>query len=84
MQLFAATTLYAKISKQWEEVPKSEYLALQTRMFEVLKSPGTSKVALPKLCQAVSINLFKFIKIIYFILVLSCLCISVSSFYNYI
>lgn len=54
VQFFAATTLHAKISKQWEEVPNSEYLGLQARILEVLKSPGTSKLALSRLCQAVS------------------------------
>lgn len=56
VQFFAASTLHAKISKQWEEVPNTEYLGLQTRILEVLKNPGTSKLALSRLCQAVNKN----------------------------
>ncbi|XP_003423892.1 importin-13 isoform X1 [Nasonia vitripennis] len=54
VQFFAATTLHAKISKQWEEVPNSEYLGLQVRVLEVLKHPGTSKIVLTRLCQALA------------------------------
>jgi hypothetical protein len=54
VQFFGATTLYTKISKQWEEVPKSEYLGLRARILQVLKCPGTSKIVLLRLCQAVS------------------------------
>lgn len=56
VQFFAATTLHSKISKHWNEVPKTEYLGLQARILETLKNPGTSKLVLGRLCQAVSIN----------------------------
>ncbi|XP_014211303.1 importin-13 isoform X2 [Copidosoma floridanum] len=54
VQYFAANALHEKISKQWEEVPKSDYLDLRNRLFEVLKHPGTSTVVLTKLCQALA------------------------------
>ncbi|KAJ8687571.1 hypothetical protein QAD02_023365 [Eretmocerus hayati] len=54
VQYFAATTLHSKISKQWEEVPKSEYLDLQSRILNLLKSPHTSNVALSRLCQSLA------------------------------
>ncbi|XP_011501749.1 PREDICTED: importin-13 [Ceratosolen solmsi marchali] len=54
VQFFAATTLYTKISKQWEEVPKSEYPGLRARILEVLECPGTSKIVLLRLCQVLA------------------------------
>ncbi|XP_058808570.1 importin-13 [Phymastichus coffea] len=54
IQFFAANTLHLKISKQWSEVPKTEYLALQAKILEVLKNSGTSKLVLEKLCQALA------------------------------
>lgn len=52
-QFYGATTLHAKISKQWNEVPKNEYPALQERLLNFMKQPNTPKVVLSKLCQAV-------------------------------
>lgn len=62
-QFYAATTLHAKISKQWEEVPKSEYPALQERLINFMKQPNMPKVVLSKLCHAVIfyLNLFNLI-----------------------
>lgn len=54
MQFFAANTLHIKITKQWEEVPKSDYLELRNRILEVLIYPGTSKLITSRLCQVVS------------------------------
>ncbi|XP_071874439.1 importin-13-like protein cdm [Bombus fervidus] len=53
-QFYAATTLHAKISKQWDEVPKSEYPALQERLINFMKQPNMPKVVLSKLCQALA------------------------------
>ncbi|XP_393480.5 importin-13 [Apis mellifera] len=53
-QFYAATTLHAKISKQWEEVPKSEYPALQERLINFMKQPNMPKVVLSKLCHALA------------------------------
>ncbi|XP_076181025.1 importin-13-like protein cdm isoform X2 [Ptiloglossa arizonensis] len=54
VQFFAATTLHAKISKQWDEVPKNEYPALQERLLNIMKQPNTPKFVLSKLCQALA------------------------------
>ncbi|XP_060830176.1 importin-13 [Bombus pascuorum] len=53
-QFYAATTLHAKISKQWDEVPKSEYPVLQERLINFMKQPNMPKVVLSKLCQALA------------------------------
>ncbi|XP_034190209.1 importin-13-like protein cdm isoform X1 [Osmia lignaria lignaria] len=53
-QFYGATTLHAKISKQWNEVPKNEYPALQERLLNFMKQPNTPKVVLSKLCQALA------------------------------
>ncbi|KOC61669.1 Importin-13 [Habropoda laboriosa] len=53
-QFYAATTLHAKISKQWDEVPKSEYPALQERLINFMKQPNMPKNVLSKLCQALA------------------------------
>ncbi|XP_015189015.1 PREDICTED: importin-13 [Polistes dominula] len=54
VQFFAATTLHAKISKQWEEVPKSEYPILQARLLNSIKQENTPKFVLIKLCQSLA------------------------------
>lgn len=53
-QFYAATTLHAKISKQWDELPNSEYPALQERLINFMKQPNMPKVVLSKLCQALA------------------------------
>ena len=53
VQFFAANTLYSKISRQWDEVPSNEFLALQHRLLTVMKETRASKLVLSKLCQAV-------------------------------
>ncbi|XP_076757498.1 importin-13-like protein cdm [Xylocopa sonorina] len=53
-QFYAATTLHAKISKQWNEVPKNEYPALQERLVNAIKQPNMPKIVLSKLCQALA------------------------------
>ncbi|KAG7212278.1 hypothetical protein KM043_012606 [Ampulex compressa] len=54
VQFFAATTLHAKISKQWDEVPKNEYPALRDRLLNSMKQSNTPKFVLSKLCQALA------------------------------
>lgn len=54
VQFFAATTLYAKISKQWDEVPKTEYPALRERLLNSIKQSNIPKFVLSKLCQALA------------------------------
>nr|XP_003702479.1 PREDICTED: importin-13 [Megachile rotundata]XP_012138788.1 PREDICTED: importin-13 [Megachile rotundata] len=54
VQFYGANTLHAKISKQWNEVPKNEYSALQERLLNFMKQPNTPKVVLSKLCQALA------------------------------
>lgn len=54
VQFFAASTLHAKISKQWDEVPKNEYSALQERLLNSIKQSNTPKFVLSKLCQALA------------------------------
>lgn len=54
VQFFAASTLHAKISKQWEEVPKSEYPILQERLLNSIKQVNTPKFVLTKLCQSLA------------------------------
>lgn len=53
VQFFAATTLHAKISKQWDEVPKNEYPVLRERLLSSITQSNTPKFVLSKLCQAV-------------------------------
>ena len=54
MRFFGATALFEKISKQWEEVPESQHLALRSQIIHFLKIPGTSNIVLSKLCKSVS------------------------------
>ncbi|XP_078043776.1 importin-13-like protein cdm [Augochlora pura] len=54
VQFFAATTLHAKISKHWNEVPKNEYPALRDRLLNCIKQPSIPKFILSKLCQALA------------------------------
>ncbi|XP_031829662.1 importin-13-like protein cdm isoform X2 [Nomia melanderi] len=54
VQFFAATTLYAKISKHWDEVPQNEYPALRDRLLNNIKQPNIPKFILSKLCQALA------------------------------
>ncbi|XP_015607837.1 importin-13 isoform X2 [Cephus cinctus] len=53
-QFFGATTLHSKISKQWNEIPTSEYSALRQRLLNCLKQPHTPKLVLSRLCQALA------------------------------
>jgi len=53
VQFFAATTLHAKISKQWNEVPVAEYPVLRERLLNSVKRPNIPLCILTKLCQAV-------------------------------
>lgn len=54
VQFFAATTLHAKITKQWSEVPVSDYNDLRNRILNLMKSSTTSKLVLARLCQALA------------------------------
>ncbi|XP_011307271.1 importin-13 [Fopius arisanus] len=54
VQFFAATTLHAKISKQWNEVPPSDYSDLRNRILTLMKNSTTSKLVLARLCQALA------------------------------
>ncbi|KAL6260843.1 hypothetical protein P5V15_008368 [Pogonomyrmex californicus] len=54
VQFFAATTLHAKISKQWNEVPEIEYPVLRERLLNSLRRPNTPSCILTKLCQALA------------------------------
>ncbi|XP_063988232.1 importin-13 [Diachasmimorpha longicaudata] len=54
VQFFAATTLHAKISKQWNEVPVSDYIDLRNRILNLMKNTTTSKLVLTRLCQALA------------------------------
>ncbi|XP_015108819.1 importin-13 [Diachasma alloeum] len=54
VQFFAATTLHAKISKQWNEVPVSDYNDLRNRILSLMKNSTTSKLVLARLCQALA------------------------------
>ncbi|XP_047351104.1 importin-13 [Vespa velutina] len=54
VQFFAATTLHAKISKQWDEVPKNEYPVLRERLLSSITQSNTPKFVLSKLCQALA------------------------------
>lgn len=54
VQFFAATTLHAKISKQWDEVPENEYPILRERLLNSLRQTNTPKFVLTKLCQALA------------------------------
>lgn len=53
MQFFAATTLHAKISKQWDEVPQIEYPMLKERLLNSMRGTNTPTFVFAKLCQAV-------------------------------
>lgn len=53
VQFFAATTLHAKISKQWNEVPEAEYAVLKERLLNSVRRPNIPLCILIKLCQAV-------------------------------
>ncbi|KAK0074782.1 hypothetical protein PV325_007812 [Microctonus aethiopoides] len=57
VQLFSATTLHAKISKQWEEVPVSEYPVLKNYLLGALTSQAIPKLVLTRLCEAFAIFL---------------------------
>ncbi|XP_014226854.1 importin-13 [Trichogramma pretiosum] len=54
VQFYAANTLYSKISKQWCEVPKSEYSALQSQIIQALKHSSGTKIIASRLCQALA------------------------------
>ncbi|KAL6430820.1 hypothetical protein ACFW04_006973 [Cataglyphis niger] len=54
VQFFAATTLHAKISKQWDEVPQIEYPMLRERLLNSVRGTNTPTFILAKLCQALA------------------------------
>lgn len=54
VQFFAATTLHAKISKQWDEVPQIEYPVLRERLLNSVRGVNTPTFVLTKLCQALA------------------------------
>ncbi|KAL0126350.1 hypothetical protein PUN28_005027 [Cardiocondyla obscurior] len=54
VQFFAATTLHAKISKQWNEVPEAEYQVLKERLLNSVRRPNIPLCILIKLCQSLA------------------------------
>ncbi|EFN68181.1 Importin-13 [Camponotus floridanus] len=54
VQFFAATTLHAKISKQWDEVPQIEYPMLKERLLNSMRGTNTPIFVFAKLCQALA------------------------------
>lgn len=54
VQFYAATTLHTKILKQFNEVPRNEFPALQERLINCMKQPNMPKIVLSKLCQALA------------------------------
>ncbi|XP_015523751.1 importin-13 isoform X1 [Neodiprion pinetum] len=57
VQCFGATTLYSKLTKQWDQVPKNEYLVLKDRLLDGIKKTEAPMLVLSKLCQALAVVL---------------------------
>ncbi|XP_048504738.1 importin-13 isoform X2 [Athalia rosae] len=54
VQFFGATTLYSKVIKQWEQVPRNEYPALKERILGCVKQADAPILVLSKLCQVLA------------------------------